>query len=79
MAWYLGEKFDDPIAMYLADVYTSAANITGIPGISVPCGFSNGLPIGLQFLANNMQDEKILRAAAAYQSLTDWHEKTPSF
>lgn len=79
VAWNLGEKFDDPIAMYLADVYTSAANITGIPGISVPCGFSNGLPIGLQFLANNMQDEKILRAAAAYQSLTDWHEKTPSF
>jgi len=77
VAWDIGEKFNDPIAMYLADIFTVSANIAGIPGISVPCGENNGLPIGLQFLGASMQDGKILRAASAYQSLTDWHQKDP--
>ncbi|MBT4856724.1 Asp-tRNA(Asn)/Glu-tRNA(Gln) amidotransferase subunit GatA [Candidatus Uhrbacteria bacterium] len=77
VAWPLGEKFDDPIAMYLADIFTCPANITGNPGISVPCGMSDGLPIGLQFIGGHFKDAKILQAAAAYQSLTDWHTKEP--
>ncbi len=69
VAWGLGDKFDDPIAMYLADIFTVSANIAGIPGISIPCGEVDGLPVGLQFLAGPQHDGKILRAAAAYQAL----------
>ena len=78
VAWNLGEKFDDPIAMYLADILTCTANITGNPGISVPCGMTDGLPIGLQFLADHGKDGILLQASAAYQALTDWHTKEPS-
>lgn len=78
VAWNIGEKFNDPLAMYLADVYTVAANIAGIPGISVPCGFAHDLPVGLQFLAGAMEDNKALRAAAAYQAVTDWHSQLPN-
>lgn len=77
VAWNMGEKMDDPVAMYLADVFTVAANIAGIAGISVPCGFAHNLPVGLQFLAGSMQDEKALAAAAAYQNLTKWHDQHP--
>lgn len=76
-AWKIGEKIDDPIAMYLADIFTTTANIAGTPGISVPCGFANGLPVGLQILGGSMEDGKVLQAAATYQSLTDWHTKHP--
>lgn len=76
VAWKLGERFNDPIAMYLADIFTTAANIAGIPGISIPCGFAHGLPVGLQLQAPFMQDVHLLRAAAAYQKVTDWHLKT---
>ncbi|MFA6130670.1 MAG: Asp-tRNA(Asn)/Glu-tRNA(Gln) amidotransferase subunit GatA [Patescibacteria group bacterium] len=69
VAWTLGEKFDDPIAMYLADIYTVAANICGIPGISVPCGESEGLPVGLQFWAPSMEDGRLLDVAASYEAL----------
>ncbi|MCG2687448.1 Asp-tRNA(Asn)/Glu-tRNA(Gln) amidotransferase subunit GatA [Candidatus Parcubacteria bacterium] len=69
-AWGLGDKFDDPIAMYLADIFTVSANIAGIPGISVPCGTANGLPVGLQFLAGSFQDGKIIHAANAFEALT---------
>ncbi len=78
IAWKLGEKFDDPIAMYLADIFTVSANISGIPGISVPCGFSKDMPVGLQFLGDHWGEQKVLHAAAAYQELTNWHTKTPS-
>jgi aspartyl-tRNA(Asn)/glutamyl-tRNA(Gln) amidotransferase subunit A len=77
VAWTIGEKLDDPVAMYLADILTVAANISGITGVSVPCGFAHNLPVGLQFLAGAMQDEQALAAAAAYQSLTSWHEQYP--
>ena len=69
VAWGLGDKFDDPIAMYLADIFTVSANIAGIPGISVPCGTVHGLPVGLQFLAGAFKDGKILRVAAAFEQL----------
>ncbi len=77
VAWNIGEKMDDPVAMYLADVFTVAANIAGIAGISVPCGLAHNLPVGLQFLAGSMQDEKALQAAAAYQNITKWHDQHP--
>ncbi|MBT3230437.1 Asp-tRNA(Asn)/Glu-tRNA(Gln) amidotransferase subunit GatA [Candidatus Uhrbacteria bacterium] len=70
VAWGLGDKFDDPIAMYLADIFTVSVNIAGISSISVPCGLAKGLPVGLQFLAGAGQDGKILRAAAAFEALT---------
>ncbi len=76
-AWKLGEKSDDPIAMYLADVFTTAANITGIPGMSIPCGFVNGLPVGLQLQAKPFAEMALYNAAAAYQAVTDWHTKVP--
>ena len=77
-AFKLGEKADDPLAMYLSDVYTVAANLAGIPGVSIPCGFTKaGLPIGLQLLAPPFGEEKLLRAARMYESATDWHTRRP--
>jgi aspartyl-tRNA(Asn)/glutamyl-tRNA(Gln) amidotransferase subunit A len=69
VAWNIGDKFDDPIAMYLADIFTVSANIAGIPGISIPCGLAHDLPVGLQFLAGSMQDGKILRAAISFEKI----------
>jgi len=66
-AWKLGEKVDDPLFNYLADIFTCSANIAGICGVSVPCGFSDGLPVGVQFLAGAFEEAKLLRAAAAYE------------
>lgn len=77
-AWKLGEKFDDPIAMYLADVFTTPANIAGLPGISIPCGFANNLPVGLQLQAKPFDEMSLYKAAAAYQAVTDWHTKLPA-
>jgi aspartyl-tRNA(Asn)/glutamyl-tRNA(Gln) amidotransferase subunit A len=77
-AFKIGEKADDPLAMYLSDVYTVAANLAGIPGMSIPCGFTKGgLPIGLQLLAPPFGEEKLLRAARMYESATDWHTRRP--
>jgi aspartyl-tRNA(Asn)/glutamyl-tRNA(Gln) amidotransferase subunit A len=74
----LGEKTADPLTMYLSDIYTIAVNLAGIPGISIPCGFSGkGLPIGLQILTPNFTEEKLLRIAQMYEDITDWHARTP--
>jgi aspartyl-tRNA(Asn)/glutamyl-tRNA(Gln) amidotransferase subunit A len=78
-AFKIGEKTDDPLAMYLSDVYTISANLAGIPGISIPCGFtSTSLPIGLQILAPAFQEEKLLRVARMHERATDWHKRRPS-
>ena len=78
-AFRLGEKIDDPLQMYLSDVYTIAANLAGIPGISIPCGFDeSGLPIGLQILAPAFAEEKLLRIARMFEMQTDWHQKKPA-
>lgn len=78
-AFKIGEKVDDPLAMYLSDIYTVSANLAGIPGLSIPCGFSQaGLPIGLQLQAQAFGEETLLRAGAMYQNQTDWHLRTPS-
>ncbi len=78
-AFRVGERMDDPLKMYLSDIYTISANLAGIPAISLPCGFdSNGLPIGLQILGKAFDEETILRAAFAYEQNTPWHLKRPN-
>jgi aspartyl-tRNA(Asn)/glutamyl-tRNA(Gln) amidotransferase subunit A len=78
-AFKLGEKVDDPLQMYLSDIYTIPCNLAGLPGVSIPCGFSrSGLPIGLQILANHFQEEKILRVAYTYETNTDHHLRRPN-
>ena len=78
-AFKIGEKTDDPLQMYLADVYTIAVNLAGIPGISIPCGFDEkNLPIGLQILSGPFTEDKLLRIARTYEKQTDWHTKKSS-
>jgi aspartyl-tRNA(Asn)/glutamyl-tRNA(Gln) amidotransferase subunit A len=78
-AFKIGEKIGDPLTMYLSDVYTIGANLAGIPGISVPCGFDDdGLPIGLQILAPAFGEDKLLRIARMYEANTNWQEKKPA-
>lgn len=77
-AFRIGEKIDDPLAMYLSDALTIPANLTGIPGISIPCGFTkNSLPIGLQILAKPFNEEMLLRVAYTFQENTDFHRRRP--
>ncbi|MBI4340841.1 MAG: Asp-tRNA(Asn)/Glu-tRNA(Gln) amidotransferase subunit GatA [Candidatus Omnitrophica bacterium] len=78
-AFRFGEKLQDPLQMYLSDVYTISANLAGIPAISIPCGFSKeGLPIGLQLLAAPFKEDVLLRVAYAYEQATPWHLKRPA-
>ncbi|NVL89670.1 MAG: Asp-tRNA(Asn)/Glu-tRNA(Gln) amidotransferase subunit GatA [Desulfobacterales bacterium] len=77
-AFKLGEKLDDPLAMYLSDIFTLPANLAGIAGVSVPCGFSrDGLPIGLQILSKHFDEEKLIRVAYNFEQETDFHAKRP--
>jgi aspartyl-tRNA(Asn)/glutamyl-tRNA(Gln) amidotransferase subunit A len=77
-AFKAGEKADDPLAMYLSDIYTISCNLAGIAGVSIACGFTKtGLPIGLQILAAPFEEEKMLRVARMYECATDWHTKRP--
>jgi aspartyl-tRNA(Asn)/glutamyl-tRNA(Gln) amidotransferase subunit A len=78
-AFKLGEKSEDPLQMYLSDIFTISVNLAGLPAISIPCGFSKaGLPIGLQLIGRPFEEETILRAAHAYEQATAWHAKKPS-
>ena len=76
-AFRFGEKADDPLQMYLADIFTVPANLAGIPGLAIPCGFAAGLPAGLQLLARPFDEETLLRLGAAYQAGTDHHLQSP--
>jgi aspartyl-tRNA(Asn)/glutamyl-tRNA(Gln) amidotransferase subunit A len=76
-AFRFGEKADNPLQMYLADIFTVPANLAGIPGLSLPCGFAGGLPAGLQLLAKPFDEETLLRLGAAYQAGTDHHLQSP--
>lgn len=77
-AFKLGEKTDDPVAMYLSDIFTINVNLAGLPGMSLPCGFTkSGLPIGMQLIAKHFEEEKIFRAAYAYEQNSEWHKKKP--
>jgi aspartyl-tRNA(Asn)/glutamyl-tRNA(Gln) amidotransferase subunit A len=78
-AFQLGEKVDDPLQMYLSDIFTIPCNLAGLPGLSLPCGFSQqGLPIGLQILANHFQEEKIFRVAYTYEQNTEFRRRKPN-
>lgn len=77
LAFKLGEKSNDPVSMYLSDIYTIAANLAGLPALSAPAGFSQGLPIGLQLIGSYFDEARLLTIAHAYQTVTDWHLKTP--
>ncbi len=76
-AFKLGEKTNDPIAMYLSDVFTVSTNLAGLPAMSIPMGFKDKLPLGLQIIGNHFDESKILSLAHHYQQLTDWHTKSP--
>jgi len=77
-AFRIGEKTDDPLTMYLSDIFTIALNLAGLPGLSQPCGFTDGLPVGLQWIAPAWRENVLLSAASAYESATDWHTRTPA-
>jgi aspartyl-tRNA(Asn)/glutamyl-tRNA(Gln) amidotransferase subunit A len=76
-AFNLGDKTDDPIAMYLADIYTISTNLAGLPGMSIPAGFVNNLPVGLQIIGNYFSESRLLNVAHRYQQSTDWHRLSP--
>jgi aspartyl-tRNA(Asn)/glutamyl-tRNA(Gln) amidotransferase subunit A len=79
-AFRLGEKVDDPLTMYLSDIFTISANLAGMPGISVPCGFSSrGLPIGLQLMGPGFGEADLLKVAYAFEQATDFHRRKPPF
>ncbi|WP_439503932.1 Asp-tRNA(Asn)/Glu-tRNA(Gln) amidotransferase subunit GatA [Methylophaga sp.] len=77
-AFKLGDKTDDPVAMYLADIYTINTNLAGLPGMSIPAGFANGLPAGLQIIGNYFDEARLLNVAHQYQQVTDWHKQIPT-
>ncbi|HLV18198.1 MAG TPA: amidase family protein, partial [Pseudomonas sp.] len=77
-AWKLGEKANDPVSAYLEDIYTITANLAGIPGLSMPAGFVEGLPVGVQLLAPYFQEGRLLNVAHQYQQVSDWHTRTPT-
>jgi aspartyl-tRNA(Asn)/glutamyl-tRNA(Gln) amidotransferase subunit A len=73
----IGEKTDDPLQMYLSDVFTIPVNIAGLPAISIPAGFADGLPIGMQIIGKPFAEETILKIAYAYEQATEWHKRKP--
>jgi aspartyl-tRNA(Asn)/glutamyl-tRNA(Gln) amidotransferase subunit A len=76
-AFKIGEKVDDPLQMYLSDIFTLSLNLAGICGISIPCGFADGLPVGLQIMGDAFAEESVLRVAYAYEQATEWHRRRP--
>ena len=77
-AFNLGEKGDDPVQMYLSDIYTIAVNLAGLPGMSIPAGFGdNNMPVGLQIIGNYFDEARMLNVAHQYQRATDWHSRAP--
>jgi aspartyl-tRNA(Asn)/glutamyl-tRNA(Gln) amidotransferase subunit A len=77
-AFRLGEKADDPVSMYLSDIYTIAANLAGLPAMSIPAGFVDGLPVGLHLIGNYFAEGQLLNAGHQYQQVTDWHTRCPA-
>jgi aspartyl-tRNA(Asn)/glutamyl-tRNA(Gln) amidotransferase subunit A len=76
-AFRLGEKTNDPVTMYLSDIYTIAVNLAGVPAIALPAGFAEGLPVGLQVIGNYFEEARLLNVAHRYQQVTDWHTRVP--
>ncbi|NDP61497.1 amidase family protein, partial [Polaromonas sp.] len=78
VAWKIGEKSSDPLASYLADIYTLSSSLAGLPGMSIPAGFgAGGMPVGLQLIGNYFKEAQLLGAAHQFQLATDWHQKAP--
>ncbi|MCG6885707.1 MAG: Asp-tRNA(Asn)/Glu-tRNA(Gln) amidotransferase subunit GatA [Proteobacteria bacterium] len=77
VAFKLGERTDDPITMYLSDIYTIAVNLAGLPGMSIPAGFANQLPVGLQIIGNYFDEARLLNVAHQFQQVTDYHQQIP--
>jgi aspartyl-tRNA(Asn)/glutamyl-tRNA(Gln) amidotransferase subunit A len=78
IAFKAGEKAQDPVSMYLSDIYTLATNLVGSPGLSIPAGFINNLPVGLQLIGKHFDEARLLNVAHQYQQVTDWHKQMPS-
>jgi aspartyl-tRNA(Asn)/glutamyl-tRNA(Gln) amidotransferase subunit A len=78
VAFRLGEKADDPVSMYLSDIYTIAANLAGLPALSIPAGFVDGMPVGLHLVGNYFAEGRLLNAGHQYQQVTDWHTRVPA-
>ncbi|MES9843573.1 MAG: amidase family protein, partial [Candidatus Sedimenticola sp. 6PFRAG5] len=76
-AFGIGDRADDPVSMYLSDIYTIAVNLAGLPGISIPVAPAGGKPVGLQIIGNYFQETKLLNVAHNYQQATDWHKAFP--
>lgn len=77
-AWTLGEKSNDPVAMYLEDIYTLSTNLAGLPALALPCGQVGGLPVGLQLIGNYFEESHLLNIGHQYQQVTDWHQQAPA-
>lgn len=77
VAFPLGERLADPVSMYLSDIYTASVNLAGLPAVSVPAGFVDGLPVGLQIIGNYFREAQVLNVAHQYQQATDWHQRAP--
>lgn len=77
-AFKIGEKNDDPVSMYMEDIFTLSLNLAGLPGMSVPCGQVDGLPVGLQIIGNYFDEARLLNVAHQFQQVTDWHKQTPA-
>ena len=77
VAFRIGAKTDDPVSMYLQDIYTISLNLAGLPGMSLPVGFVDGLPVGMQLIGNYFDEAGLLAVAHSYQQVTDWHLQTP--
>jgi aspartyl-tRNA(Asn)/glutamyl-tRNA(Gln) amidotransferase subunit A len=73
----IGEKAEDPLQMYLSDIFTIPVNLAGLPGLAVPCGFARGLPIGMQLVGRPFDESTLFRAAYAYEQATPWHCRRP--
>jgi aspartyl-tRNA(Asn)/glutamyl-tRNA(Gln) amidotransferase subunit A len=78
VAWKLGEHGGDPVADYLADIFTLPASLAGLPGMSVPAGFDGGMPVGVQLIGNYCDEARLLNAAHRFQLATDWHQRAPA-
>ncbi len=76
-AFPIGAKTNDPVAMYLGDIFTISTNLAGLPGMSIPAGFVDGLPVGLQIIAPHFEEARLLNAGHQFQQVTDWHQRTP--
>ena len=78
VAWKIGERSDDPLSSYLADIYTLSSSLAGLPGMSVPAGFgAHGMPVGLQLFGNYFKEAQLLSTAHRFQQATDWHQRKP--